>query len=768
MTAAPRRLLAKAASDPTHPDESSTLEGHSLATLRAGERILDVVATDALVALGLDEAPWGLRLREAVRRACFSHDLGKANTHFQTLVRGGGRTSPQAYRHEQVGVWLLAEEGPLATWMLGDAEECVRLAILCAVGAHHLKFDTARLEYGPPPAPALLTILAGHPDFAATLTAGSVALGLGEPPSLSDRTVRSSDDALCESVAFTCSQGIRNGGPLLRRFIGVVKSLTLVADVVASASIDVDDRLVPLADWIRTALDSTCTEALLAEVASRRLGGRAPRRFQMEVGGSRAPVTLVRAGCGSGKTVAAYLWGAHHAVGRKLFVCYPTTGTATEGFADHLLDLGIGRLVHSRADVDRGRLGERTGDPVTVGSRAMSGEEGLAELADDWAALDRTLRVWSDPVIVCTVDAVLGVLQNHRSGHFALPALLRSAVVFDEIHQYGERLFAALVGFLEAFPGIPVLLMTASLQPARRVALEGVCARRGMSMPVIDGPADLQSGDRYQIERAEVEPSFEAAIACARSGGKVLWVANTVLAAMGVAQRLECLGLSPITYHSRFRYVDRVDRHETVIRAFRDGAGVIAVTTQVCEVSLDLSADLLVTELAPAPALVQRLGRLNRRFDPARPETRCAMVIEPVSHLPYSALELSDARVWLDAVTGKPVSQSDLARAYEEIAPTEETGNTVDLVWLMDQPFATPAPLRDADTTVQVLLDVDAEACTSHRNVVNGAEVVRRSIPMPLGTVAREVWMWQRLGMAFVAPPNRIEYSARLGARWAS
>jgi hypothetical protein len=144
------------------------------------------------------------------------------------------------------------------------------------------------------------------------------------------------------------------------------------------------------------------------------------------------------------------------------------------------------------------------------------------------------------------------------------------------------------------------------------------------------------------------------------------------------------------------------------------------------------------------------------------------MVIEPGSHLPYSALELSDARVWLDAVTGKPVSQSDLARAYEEIAPTEETGNTVDLVWLMDQPFATPAPLRDADTTVQVLLDVDAEACTSHRNVVNGAEVVRRSIPMPLGTVAREVWMWQRLGMAFVAPPNRIEYSARLGARWAS
>ena len=768
MTLAPRRLLAKAVTDPAHPDEECTLRGHSLATLHAGERILDVIASDALFALGLDEASWGRRLREAVRRACFSHDLGKANTHFQAVVRGGGRTTPQAYRHEQVGMWLLAEESALANWMLGDAEEAVRLAILCAVGNHHLKFDTARLAYAQPPAPASLTILGGHPDFASTLLAGSFALGLGEPPSLSDRTVRSSDDPLCETVAFACTRNIRNGGSHLRRFIGVVKSLTLVADVVASASIDVDDGSVPLSEWIRTALDTTCTAALLSEVASRRLGGRAPRPFQAEVARSRAPVTLVRAGCGSGKTVAAYLWGAHHAVGRKLFVCYPTTGTATEGFADHLLDLGVGRLVHSRADVDLGRLEERTGGPVTVGSRVTSGEEGLAELADDWASLDRSLRVWSEPVVVCTVDAVLGVLQNHRSGHFALPALLRSAVVFDEIHQYDERLFAALVGFLEAFPGTPVLLMTASLQPTRRAVLVDLCARRGVSMQVTDGPADLQSGDRYEIEQSGPEVAFEAAITCTRSGGKVLWVANTVGAAMEVTERLETAGLQPITYHSRFRYVDRVDRHETVIRAFGGGGAAIAVTTQVCEVSLDLSADLLVTELAPAPSLVQRLGRLNRRFDPAHPETRRAFVIDPASPLPYSATGLSDARAWLQAVTGKPVSQADLAEAYEQTAATGRTGNPVDLVWLTDQPFATPAPLRDAETTVQVLLDADARACMAPGSRVNGAEVVRRAIPMPLGAVAREVWNWRRLGMAFVAPPQRIEYSALRGARWAS
>ena len=36
------------------------------------------------------------------------------------------------------------------------------------------------------------------------------------------------------------------------------------------------------------------------------------------------------------------------------------------------------------------------------------------------------------------------------------------------------------------------------------------------------------------------------------------------------------------------------------------------VSTQVCEISLDLSADLLLTEVAPIDAIVQRAGRLHR------------------------------------------------------------------------------------------------------------------------------------------------------------
>src|SRR5207244_11224181 len=93
------------------------------------------------------------------------------------------------------------------------------------------------------------------------------------------------------------------------------------------------------------------------------------------------------------------------------------------------------------------------------------------------AAADTAIRIdsldtWSTPVVSCTVDTVLGLMQNNKRGLFAWPALAQSAFVFDEIHAYDDRLFGALLRFLQAVPGAPVLPMTASLPKAREEALQ--------------------------------------------------------------------------------------------------------------------------------------------------------------------------------------------------------------------------------------------------------------------------------------------------------
>ena len=237
-----------------------------------------------------------------------------------------------------------------------------------------------------------------------------------------------------------------------------IKAMVIAADLAASA---LPRRGIDCDTWIRRVLARACTQAELTGLAERSLAGRPRRPFQDKVAASSADVTLVSAGCGSGKTTAAYLWAARRAHGRKLFFCYPTTGTATEGYTGYAAQDDIpSTLIHSRAEVD---LEDIMGTPED----------------DDRQLRIEALAAWDVPLVVCTADTVLGLVQNNKAGLFALPAIARGAFVFDEVHAYDDRMFGALLRFIGAFRGAPLLLMTASLQAHRLDALRRLCAESG-------------------------------------------------------------------------------------------------------------------------------------------------------------------------------------------------------------------------------------------------------------------------------------------------
>jgi CRISPR-associated endonuclease/helicase Cas3 len=97
--------------------------------------------------------------------------------------------------------------------------------------------------------------------------------------------------------------------------------------------------------------------------------------------------------------------------------------------------------------------------------------------------------------------------------------------------------------------------------------------------------------------------------------------------------------------HSRFRREDRAS-HETLL--FASGGDRIVIATQAVEAGVDVSARLLITELAPWSSLVQRFGRCNRRGD--IDDARVLWInIEPKDAkddvcLPYTHDELQKAR----------------------------------------------------------------------------------------------------------------------------
>ena len=139
-------------------------------------------------------------------------------------------------------------------------------------------------------------------------------------------------------------------------------------------------------------------------------------------------------------------------------------------------------------------------------------------------------------------------------------------------------------------------------------------------------------------KRQGVSVDFEAvarrALTAARAGAKVLVVRNTVAYAIDTQRAVEqaaagdrsllfaCRG-RPTLHHGRFAAADRrlLDTQvELLLGKERGAGGRVVVGTQTLEQSLDIDADLLVTDLCPVDVLLQRIGRLHRHAGRDRPK----------------------------------------------------------------------------------------------------------------------------------------------------
>jgi len=735
-----KRLLAKNSKAPDTPRGTETLPGHTANVLVAAQVLLDETGDAQLSAVGLSVSVWREPFRRGVLLAALCHDLGKANDQFQAMVRGQ-REEQQALRHEALSL-LIVQQTALREWLATSLLDANTLNFfLWAAAGHHRKF--------PPSDPAQgtgtsMSLFLGHQDFRRTLIIGAQRLGLGNPPLLSDCDWRltggDSPSRRLNQLALRAAAYWDTCSDEQRRFLAVLKACVIAADVAGSALPKEEEKITP---WISKALRCRPTADQFKKIVTDRLRGKTPRPFQEALGNTGARVVLAEAGCGNGKTIGAYLWAARRAPGKRLFFCYPTTGTATEGFRDYLVDPDLdAQLVHGRASTDLELLGVDDDGEC---------EEPLA-----------ALETWSTLIVSCTVDTVLGLTQNHRRALYAWPVMADSAFVFDEIHAYDNRLFAALLRFLVSCRGVSCLLMTASLPKTRRAALERTLNALGESLEIVKGPAELETLPRYW--RLLSDNPWEVVKQALGENGKVLWVVNTVDRALKLADKARAYSLAPLVYHSRFRYVDRVRQHGRVIEAFRTGGPVLVIATQVAEMSLDLSADLLVTDMAPIAAIIQRLGRLNRRTTRENPiPPKPFLVVPPDTEAPYKDQEHPNpfalSRVWLERLGTAAVSQRDLALTWVGL-DDESVHEPLESAWLDGGFETTPRHLRESAPGLTVMLAEDAVA------VARGElDPVRVRIPMNLPKY-NDWRSWREVAYARVPPDDCIIYDTERGARW--
>ncbi|MYB39815.1 CRISPR-associated helicase Cas3', partial [Candidatus Saccharibacteria bacterium] len=160
-----------------------------------------------------------------------------------------------------------------------------------------------------------------------------------------------------------------------------------------------------------------------------------------------------------------------------------------------------------------------------------------------------------------------------------------------------------------------------------------------------------------------------------QQGTLTLGVFNTVPRAQGVFQGLQDAlkkaggNQELLLVHSRFRLKERRQRAEEIGHDL-PAAGRIVIATQAIEAGVDISARVLITDLAPWSSLVQRFGRCNRYGEFPQAKVFWLDLLDLQKHaFPYEGKEdsLVQARARLENMEGQSVAPASLPEVDETI-----------------------------------------------------------------------------------------------------
>ncbi len=775
---------------PNNPPNYALLTQHSRDVAEACAALSDVVGRIGLECLGLDKELFEQFKLELTANG-WLQDTGKATSQFDEMLSGIGGT--QLLRHETIsGLLAFSKNLPLREWFLQKFTLRSLLTIIWAAMGHHRKFDK-----GTAPKQALRTnVYVSHPDFKQILDDMGQDLKLGNAPEFEKDIVitpnhREVGEINAQLDLRDLQEAFENAKELFadesdKKYLALIKGLGIAADVAASAVAGKKKANYSLARTITEDFAYGLKEADFSEI----IGDLTPYPFQEKVAASDAYLTFAQAGCGAGKSLAAYLWALAWCLrfakqGRtnfRLIFCLPTTGTVTEHFKDYALESGIPpkmlHLSHSRSSVDLQTIAQTTALEEANENSKNPAQEMLAIEQDKIEAL----ALWSTPLVVATSDTVLGLMANARKSVYSFPAILNSAIVFDEIHAFDDHLFGHLLVFLKNFPRLPIFLMTASLPEKRLEAIKKV--RPDLTDEFcINGDKEFAEIERYAIEEVSDEETIWNEIEnCiknnGKNNGKVLWVQNRVDWANAafnderIAKLKEKYSqLKVDIYHARLKYKHRSKRHRRVIKNFKNkDIPVVLIATQVAEMSLDLSADLLVTDLAPIWALIQRLGRLNRIIHKLPENEReikkalvCLLTEDKATSKPYKLEDMQNTRKWISKLKedyGSLISQKNLADCFGEFSDEKEFDiETAEkrAVFFSGLWETYPGTTRADGYTINVILEEDHDEWKR----LNGDKIPDKNwlreneVAIP---IRNEVFGWETIGGLRVAKNEHVVY----------
>ncbi len=383
---------------------------------------------------------------------------------------------------------------------------------------------------------------------------------------------------------------------------------------------------------------------------------------------------------GSGKTEAA-LWRFVHlfraGLVDSLYFALPTRVAASQVY--QRVQTAIGNLWPENPPLTiRALPGYVNADGVDVRQlpnfEVLWSDNPQDEKAQQRWAAESAKRFLAAPVAVGTIDQALLAALQVRHAHLRHAMLARSLLVVDEVHASDPYMTVLLEQLLKAHlnNGGQALLLSATLgstarnrylalapkgkkPQAKTMSFDAACA---VPYPAISDHNEVRAVAATGVSKQVTwtahdiidspEQIAHLAISAAQQGAKVLVIRNTVSSAIATFKAIEARtpellftvnGIHTL-HHSHFSRQDRpiMDKAiEAQLGKHRPHGALIVVGTQTLEQSLDIDADVLITDLCPMDVLLQRVGRLHRHSRPVseRPaafQAAQAWVLTPAGH----------------------------------------------------------------------------------------------------------------------------------------
>lgn len=350
-------------------------------------------------------------------------------------------------------------------------------------------------------------------------------------------------------------------------------------------------------------------------------------------------------------------------------------------------------------------------------------------------------------------------------------------VILDEIHTYSSETQAIVLKIIEILKSIncKIHVGTATMPTVLYDKILHLLGGKNEVYEILLPDEILKTFNRHIIHKVEQwDDCTEIIQKAVDEKQKILIVCNQVKRSQ---QTYEYIGetypnVSKMLIHSRFKRGDRSLLEKQLKDEFnRMTDACIVVSTQVVEVSLDISFDLMITESAPIDAMIQRFGRINRkRTDETIGKFKDIYVIQPPKDpkdaLPYDMEVL--ARSYEALPDQEVIEESTLQSRIDAVYPNTHFMNLdYSGVVFVNGRWQIKELCHNAKSALLEVLDINSAVCITENDKeaylnTNGTNRAEFEIPVSYKSIAHNNLEQLTLGSRPFIVPNKA-YNTEIG-----